>query len=746
MNTARPTALESLRHSLRWRLPLIITALVSAVVVLVVGLAYREIARADVLLATGRARGAVNQIANTLAQSAQQRMVEGQLFVARVPSLHECLQTRAEPVCDAARTALASLPAPVPQVSELWSGDGALVLTVASDATADRLLPSGGPPTSEGVQPLRVRDGVLLSEAVWPISPVQTDANHQPTSGFVVVRRPVSTPAQTRNLLNQLLGDHGSITVGNQDGDVWTNLTTPVPAPAIDLKRTGPQTYTDASGTLRVGALSPIPRTPWLAWAEFPQQDIVAPARQLLLRMSFLAVLFVSGACAVAVVISRRITIPLGQLTDMSEVVAQGDYSPRINSTRFDEIGRLGRAFDVMVGGVQKAYQNLEQTVQERTVGLQTVRRELEIRVDELKEAREEQERFFALSPDLLCIADVHGRLVKVNDAWERLLGWSAGELTAAPFIEFVHADDIEATIAATSALAQEHNSVRLENRYRRKDGSYVWLSWRAVSSPERGVVYAAARDITERRRVARELEQHIEEIAAVNRELEAFSYSVSHDLRAPLRHITGFGALLGRSAVPKLDEQERRWLSVINEAALRMGRLIDDLLAFSRVGRTAVSKDRVKLAAIVRDAWREAAPDDGEGRQISCEIGDLPDVIGDAALLRLAFVNLLGNAVKYTRDVAAPRIEVAAETAASGETVISIRDNGVGFDMQYADKLFGVFQRLHSSDQFEGTGIGLANVRRIVHRHGGRTWAKGAVGQGATFFVALPIALTEAA
>jgi PAS domain S-box-containing protein len=740
----RLTPLDSIRHSLRWRLPIVITALVSAVVALVVALAYREIARADVRLAAGRAQGAARQIANTLAQSTQQRMLEGQQFVAGSPALSECVRTRAESACAPARAALASLPSPSLQVAELWSAGGIRLLSVASEAGADELLPSTGPPAAGGVRPLRTHNGVLYGETVWPLSADAT-APGQPPPGFVMIRRPISSAARTRDLLSQLLGDQGSITVGNQEGDVWTNLATSVSAPPIDLRRPGIQSYTDASGELHVGALAPIGGTPWVTWAEFPRQAVVASARQLLLRMSSIALLFVSVACAVAIVISRRITTPLGHLTDISEVVAQGDYSPRINSTRRDEIGRLGRAFDVMVDGVQRAYQNLEQMVQERTVGLEGARRELEWRVEELKEAREEQERFFALSPDLLCIADVEGRLIKVNDAWAQLLGWSAHELTAAPYVDFVHPDDVAATIAATEALSQ-HQTVRLENRYRRKDGSYVWLSWRAVGHPERGVIYGAARDITERRRIARELEQHVEEIAVVNRELEAFTYSVSHDLRAPLRHISGFASLLVRSASSKLDEQERRWLSVINDAGLRMGRLIDDLLAFSRVGRTAVSLQPVDLGAVVRDAWREVVAPETEAREITCVIHDLPQVVGDAALLRLAFVNLLGNAVKYTRDVGDPRIEVTAEARTGGEAVISVRDNGVGFDMQYAHKLFGVFQRLHSSDQFEGTGIGLANVRRIVHRHGGRTWAQGAVGQGATFFIALPVPLTEAA
>ena len=233
-----------------------------------------------------------------------------------------------------------------------------------------------------------------------------------------------------------------------------------------------------------------------------------------------------------------------------------------------------------------------------------------------------------------------------------------------------------------------------------------------------------------------RELRQRVRELRAVNEELEAFTYSVSHDLRAPLRHITGFTALLERTAAHKLDDEERRRLATISGAAVRMGRLIDDLLEFSRKGRLPFSRGRIALAESVREARRELLADADAGA--TWIVHPLPEVTGDAALLRQVFVNLIGNALKYSRGQADPRIEIGAETR-PGEVVIFVRDNGVGFDSQYAHKLFGVFQRLHSQDEFEGTGIGLANVRRIVSRHGGRTWAEGEVGRGATFYFSLP-------
>lgn len=221
------------------------------------------------------------------------------------------------------------------------------------------------------------------------------------------------------------------------------------------------------------------------------------------------------------------------------------------------------------------------------------------------------------------------------------------------------------------------------------------------------------------------------------NEELEAFTYSVSHDLRAPLRHIVGFAALLKESAAP-LDEKAKRYLETIVSAASRMGMLIDDLLALSRVGRAAMNYGPVDLNQIVRAARHELAGESPAAESAVWRIEPLPVVRGDRALLRLAFINLLSNAVKYSSTRTPPEIHVGA-TRGEGETVIFVRDNGVGFDMQYAHKLFGVFQRLHRQEDFEGTGVGLANVRRIVERHGGRTWAEGAVDGGATFYFSLP-------
>src|SRR5246127_143461 len=228
------------------------------------------------------------------------------------------------------------------------------------------------------------------------------------------------------------------------------------------------------------------------------------------------------------------------------------------------------------------------------------------------------------------------------------------------------------------------------------------------------------------------------QDLQSVNKELEAFAYSVSHDLRAPLRHIAGFTELLLKDAEPVLDDKSRHHITKILQSANRMGNLVDDLLAFSQIGRVETRKTTVNLEQLVRSVVAEISPDT-RGRRIVWRIGALPICYGDPSLLQLVFSNLVSNAVKFTQTRPQAEIEIGSLNDTPDEAVVFVKDNGVGFDMKYMNKLFGVFQRLHSQDSFEGTGIGLATVQRIVHRHGGRVWAEGAIDNGATFYVALP-------
>ena len=238
-------------------------------------------------------------------------------------------------------------------------------------------------------------------------------------------------------------------------------------------------------------------------------------------------------------------------------------------------------------------------------------------------------------------------------------------------------------------------------------------------------------------------LTRRVKELEAVNKELDAFAYSISHDLRAPLRHIHGYTELLTSALGPDLGDEPRRYLEVISRATQQMSRLIEDLLAFSRTTRADMHSTPIDLRSTV-DAAIAGLEMSTQGRNIEWQIGELPRVEGDPPMLKLVYANLLGNAVKYTAPRDPAKIEVGAAGEEDGRAILYVRDNGVGFDMKYAGKLFGIFQRMHHPDEFDGTGIGLATVQRIVNRHGGRVWAEAARGEGAAFYFTLQKSLGD--
>jgi PAS domain S-box-containing protein len=362
------------------------------------------------------------------------------------------------------------------------------------------------------------------------------------------------------------------------------------------------------------------------------------------------------------------------------------------------------------------------------------------------RRAEDERDRFFSLSLDMLCIASADGYFKRLSPAFSKTLGWTVEEMTSRPFIQFVHPDDQAATLAEVERQMRDREPVlSFENRYLHRDGSWRVLSWKSMPQLD-GTMYATARDVTERRAAderIHELNQQLLErqsaLEQVNKELESFSYSVSHDLRAPLRHVDGYARMLREDCAAQLPEEPRRYLDTIVDSARRMGLLIDDLLAFSRLGRKPLSSRAVDMQELARTVVAELQAQAGEAGGPSIEVGALPSAEGDPALLRQVWFNLLSNAIKYS----APR-GTAAKVQVTGERRgdllhYSVIDNGVGFDMRYADKLFGVFQRLHTQDEFEGTGVGLAIVQRIVNRHGGSVSAQAELGRGACIGFQLP-------
>lgn len=351
-----------------------------------------------------------------------------------------------------------------------------------------------------------------------------------------------------------------------------------------------------------------------------------------------------------------------------------------------------------------------------------------------------------------IALLDEQMRTLLVNTAFSELYGLPQREKRPLKLLQ-----DVGEGAWSDSGLLQRLHDVLLHDRE-------LWdyeIKQRTVDGMERHVLVNARRleqddgeapvllltvsDITARalvehqvKELNRQLEGKVEQISDANRELEAFSYSVSHDLRAPLRHIAGFAGKLERHLGEGVDETARHYLDVIRDASKRMAELIDELLVFSRLGRGALRLQTVDMQTLA-DKARALAESEAAGRRIVWKIAPLPVVVGDENMLRTVWQNLLGNAVKYTGQREVARITVEVRRGSDGGYTFSVADNGVGFDMEYADKLFGVFQRLHKASEFPGHGIGLANVRRIIARHGGRVWAEAAPDQGATFYFYLP-------
>jgi PAS domain S-box-containing protein len=426
--------------------------------------------------------------------------------------------------------------------------------------------------------------------------------------------------------------------------------------------------------------------------------------------------------------IGRRVSEPILHLARTADAIAaERNYALRTGVSGSDELGRLAGAFDKMLDEIEAQNEDIR-------------RRERSFR--ELADAMPQM--VWTVLADgsigyvIRQLLESTGLAATDGQAWS----WGVGQ----------HPADLDACVRGWTAALRAGEPYNAECRIRRAaDGAYRWHLARAVPMRDAdGRVlqwFATATDIDAQKQAendARQLnqmlekrvEERTEQLLAANKELEAFSYSVSHDLRAPLRAIDGFSRILQEDFDAKLDDEGRRVLNVIRNSSQEMARLIDDLLAFSRLGRSEVSADALDMNALVGSVVDDLRREHAALPQI--ELRPLPSGRGTSALLRQVWINLISNAVKFSAKSEQPRVEVGGYPEGSAN-VYYVKDNGAGFDMKYYDKLFGVFQRLHRSDEYPGTGVGLAIVQRVVSKHGGRVWAEGAVGQGATFFFTLP-------
>lgn len=329
---------------------------------------------------------------------------------------------------------------------------------------------------------------------------------------------------------------------------------------------------------------------------------------------------------------------------------------------------------------------------------------------------------------------DRDGRLGQTNAAFQKMVGYADYELDGLAYADLTHPEDAEADAARfRSLLSGSQRFFVTEKRYRRKDGSAMWVQETVSLMPDAQYATAVVEDITDRKRAEEHVRQRTAELEGANRELESFAYTVSHDLRQPLRSIEGFTSLLLEEHGARLDKDARMLFERIRRAVCRMAQLIDSLLMLSRVTRTELDRRRVDLSALARAVARDLRQRESRRR---CRFVIQPGLKAEAdpKLIRIVLENLFANAWKFSATKDRARVEFGAARD-GGRTVFHVRDNGVGFDMAYVNKLFQPFQRLHNPDQFEGTGIGLATVQRILQRHGGRIWARARKGRGATFY-----------
>jgi len=463
---------------------------------------------------------------------------------------------------------------------------------------------------------------------------------------------------------------------------------------------------------------------PTLKWGMVAKMDISEAFESISSMRNRMIILFMisMGICVFVIIkITDSITTPVINLTRTTQKVMNGDMTARAETLSTDEIGELANNFNEMVGILTKTNETLKDAQRIAHLGnweLDLSRREMEWS-DEMYEILE-------LSRDN-------------KPSHEALLNFV--HLEDLEFVKLVHND---------SSILKTPFKIQYRLNFPDEKIKYVEEQCETVFSKDGNPVRTVGilRDITEQTKadmvilklntdLENRVQKRTEQLETANRELEAFSYSVSHDLRAPLRSITGFAELLRKNIHDSLDEKSKHYLDVISQSTVQMGQLIDDILSFSRMSRTEMMESTIDFSFLIKNAVK-TLDNDIKGRKINWEINDLPPAKGDINLLQLVITNLISNAVKFTKNRETAEIEIGA-TNDGNETIYFVKDNGAGFDMNYSNKLFGLFQRLHRAEDFSGTGVGLANVQRIIQRHGGRIWAQGKPDEGATFYFTIP-------
>lgn len=489
--------------------------------------------------------------------------------------------------------------------------------------------------------------------------------------------------------------------------------------------------YWGITQNLVVGSYVPLQIPDWAVVAEIPWDEAYQSIIQYAVLGIFISIVVALLSAMVGSAMARRLAKPLVSLMETATQISAGNRSLQAEVSGPLEVASLALAFNDMTSQLQQTLANLEETIAERT--------------QQLQETLNFQQKILSASATGIIAYDDTGQCVLANEASAILTNGTIEQLLTQNYHNIEAWKEFGLFDIAVEAHTQKKDiekEVFIKTTYG-KEGWFI-CRFNTFESDGRTHLLLTFNDNTEHKRgeqqildLNQKLLTQANNLSAANKELEAFSYSVSHDLRAPLRAIHGFTNILVEDYASQLDEEGKRVCSVIQENTSRMSQLIDDLLSFSRLSRAEINASPIDMAAMVDSVYQElASPADQQ--RIHLETNSLPQAYGDPTLIRQVWMNLISNAIKFSAKRQQAHIQIGSQTKES-EFVYYIKDNGAGFDMRYAEKLFGVFQRLHSEQEFEGTGVGLAIIQRILHRHGGRIWGEGEVDKGATFYFSLP-------
>jgi PAS domain S-box-containing protein len=727
-------------QSLRWRLPALVTVLMAAVAMTCVWVAYREVEATLVRAGGDRASAAADQVAALFELSTAQSLSTLRLMAA-APDIREYVRHPTDGARDAVRARLAMLAPTSPRRIELWDTAGSRVLevvTAATGSTIGKLPPQGSRPFAAGVGALHVVDGVTFSDLVAevPSEPAGSSQAKSTPLGFLLIRGTLSV--NPPGALSRLAGKDAAVSVGNQTGGLWTDLTTLVPMPPGDLTRRGVTEYRGAAGESRVGAVSPVRGTYSAVWVDFPRAAVIASAEQFLFRVGGITLALLVMTTGLVTVMSRRITKPLHDVAEAADAIAAGDLDRRTVTSRGDEIGRVSRAFNAMTDQFVAMHQRLAD----------------DSRALVQSDARKSAVMAGAL--DCIVSMDHRGNIVEFNPAAERTFGHSREDAIGQSLADLLipEAQREQHREGLARYLATGKGAVlgkRIEVSALRKDGSEcpVELAIVAIDYDGPPMFTGFMRDLTVQRRAeaarlrSLQIEEENKQVHEANRLKGEFLANMSHELRTPLNSIIGFAELMHKGKVGPVSDTHAEYLGDIVTSSRHLLQLVNDVLDLAKVesGKMDFRPEPVdlsKLVAEVRSILRELAG----SKRIRIDTFVDPDVtrvVVDPARVKQILYNYLSNAIKFTPDVGLITVAIRPEGTAFFR--IDVTDTGVGIAEEDLSKLFIEFQQLDAglAKKYQGTGLGLALTRQLAESQGGHVDVRSTIGAGSTFSAVLP-------